>query len=84
MAKSSSIQMGHVEQAVSTFRGEYNYQLTRQESIDILRQVHQTKQLRSNNEKLMLDLLHNLMILQYPNDPGWYEVNPIVRQLIDA
>ena len=30
----------------------------------------------------MLDLMHNLMILQYPNDPGWYEVNPIVRQLI--
>lgn len=78
----NSIQREHVEHAVVKFRGEYSNQLTRQESIEILKQVHNTQQLRSKDEKPMLDLMHNLMILQYPNGPGWYEVNPIVRQII--
>ncbi|MGH9404922.1 MAG: hypothetical protein ACRD3D_03680 [Terriglobia bacterium] len=82
VTKSNSIQRQHVDHAVVKFRGEYNNQLTRQESVDILLEVHKTRQLRSKDEKPMLDLMHNLMILQYPNGPGWYEVNPIVRQLI--
>jgi hypothetical protein len=82
VTKANSIQKAHVEHAVVKFRGEYNNQLTRQESVEILKEVHKTRQLRSKDEKPMLDLLHNLMILQYPNGPGWYEVNPIVRQLI--
>ena len=36
----------------------------------------------ADNDKPMLDLLHNLFILKYPNGPGWYGVNPIVHQLI--
>jgi hypothetical protein len=82
VTKANSIQRAHVDQAVAKFRGEYSNQLTRQESVAILLEVHKTRQLRSQDEKPMLDLMHNLMILQYPNDPGWYEVNPIVRQLI--
>jgi hypothetical protein len=82
VTKANSIQRAHVDHAVVKFRGEYNNQLTRQESIQILLEVHKTQQLRSKDEKPMLDLMHNLMILQYPNGPGWYEVNPIVRQLI--
>ncbi|HEV3276310.1 MAG TPA: hypothetical protein VG860_05800 [Terriglobia bacterium] len=82
VTKANSIQRSHVDHAVVKFRGEYNNQLTRQESVEILREVHKTRQLRSKDEKPMLDLMHNLMILQYPNGPGWYEVNPIVRQLI--
>ena len=82
VSKANSIQRVHVEHAVVKFRGEYNNQLTRQDSIQILLDVHKTHQLRSMDEKPMLDLLHNLMILHYPNGAGWYEVNPIVRQLI--
>jgi len=82
VTKANSIQRAHVDHAVVKFRGEYSNQLTRQESVEILKEVHKTRQLRSKDEKPMLDLMHNLMILQYPNGPGWYEVNPIVRQLI--
>jgi len=82
VTKANAIQRVHVDHAVVKFRGEYSNQLTRQESVEILREVHKTRQLRSKDEKPMLDLMHNLMILQYPNGPGWYEVNPIVRQLI--
>ena len=82
VSKANSIQRAHVEHAVVKFRGEYSNQLTRQESVQILLEVHKTHQLRSTDEKPMLDLLHNLMILHYPNGAGWYEVNPIVRQLI--
>ena len=82
--RANSIQREHIDHAVVTFRGEYSNQLTRQQLIEILQEVHRTRQLRSKEEKPMLDLMHNLMILQYPNGPGWYEVNPIVRQLIGA
>jgi hypothetical protein len=78
----NSTQQPHVEQAVDKLRMEYSFTLTRQEYIDILRQVHETKLLRSDDEKPLLDLLHNLFILQYPNGPGWYGVNPIVHKLI--
>lgn len=82
VTRANSIQPEHVEQTVDNLRGEYSNSLTRQELIDILRQVHKTQELRSNDEKPMLDLLHNLMILKYPNGPGWYGVNPIVKKLI--
>jgi hypothetical protein len=78
----NSIQQPHVEQAVDKLRMEYSFSLTRQEYIDILRQVHETKLLRYDREEPLLDLLHNLFILQYPNGPGWYGVNPIVHKLI--
>jgi hypothetical protein len=78
----NSIQPPHVEHAVNKLRMEYSFSLTRQEYIDILRQVHETKLLRYKDEKPLLDLLHNLFILQYPNMPGWYGVNPIVHKLI--
>jgi len=80
----NSIGQQHVEQAVDKLRMEYSFTLTRQEYIDILKQVHKSKVLRSNDEKPLLDLLHNLFILQYPNGPGWYGVNPIVHKLIGA
>ena len=78
----NSIQPPHVEHAVDKLRMEYSFTLTREEYIKILRQVYETKVLRYDDEKPLLDLLHNLFILQYPNGPGWYGVNPIVHKLI--
>ena len=56
---------------------EYSFSLTRDEYIDILRKVHETKELRYPDEKPLLDLLHNLFILQYPNGPGGMELIPL-------
>lgn len=83
VTRANSIQPGHVEHAVNELRAGYDNSLTRQEQIDILRKVHESKKLLWKDEEPMLDLLHNLMILRYPNGPGWYEVNPIVQQLIE-
>ena len=82
VTRANSIQPEHVEQAVDKLPDEYNNSLTREELIGILLQVNKTQELRSNDEKPMLDLLHNLLILKYPNGPGWYGVNPIVQKLI--
>ncbi|MGO8813181.1 MAG: hypothetical protein ACLQVG_00750 [Terriglobia bacterium] len=82
VAKANAIKFEHVEHAVDKLRMEYSYSLTRDEYIEILRKVHESKELRYPNEKPLLDLLHNLFILQYPNGPGWYGVNPIVHKLI--
>ena len=80
--KANAIKHEHVEQAVEKLRTVYSFSLTRQDYIDILRRVQETHKLIYPDEKPLLDLLHNLFILQYPNGPGWYGVNPIVHQLI--
>lgn len=76
------IKLAHMEQAVDKLRAEHSHSLTRQEYIDILREVHRTKKLIYKDERPLLELLHILFILEYPNGPGWYGVNPIVHRLI--
>jgi thiamine monophosphate kinase len=82
VTKANAIKSEHVDHAVNALRGEYSDSLTRPEQLEILRAVHKSKKLLWNDDRPMLDLMHNLMILKYPNGPGWYEVNPIVKQLI--
>jgi hypothetical protein len=82
VAKANVIKHEHVEQAVDELRTEYSFSLTRDEYVEILRKVHESKELRYRVEEPLLNLLHNLFILEYPNSPGWYEVNPIVHKLI--
>jgi hypothetical protein len=78
------IKAEHVEHAVGKLRAEYSFSLTREEDIEILRKVKQTGRLIHHDEAPLLRLLHSLLILYYPNDPGWYGVNPIVHELIEA
>ncbi len=80
--RANSLQPTHIEHAVEKLRMEYSFSLTRQQYIDILKEVHRTNVLRSDDEKPLLDLLHNLFILQYPNGESWYGVNPVVHKLI--
>ena len=80
--RANCIKVEHVDHMVEKLRMEYSFTLTRQDYIDILKRVHQTKELRNDDEKPLLLLLHNLFILQYPNGPSWYGVNPIVHKLI--
>ena len=82
VAKANSIRIQDVDRTVEKLRAEYSFSLTREDYIDILKQVHGRAVLRYADEKPLLDLLHNLFILQYPNGPGWYGVNPIVHKLI--
>jgi hypothetical protein len=54
VAKANVITFEHVEHAVDKLRMEYSYSLTRDYYIDILRKVHETKQLRYPDEKPLL------------------------------
>lgn len=76
------IKLEHVERTVQGLRAEYSFSLTRDEDIEILRQVHKTRQLRYKEKEPLLNLLHALLILYYPDGAGWYGVNPIVHELI--
>jgi hypothetical protein len=76
------IGVGHVEQVINALQGQFNFGLLRQDYVDILREVHRNKQLKSDNETAALNLVHNLFILWYPNGPGWCDVNPVVHDLI--
>src|SRR5439155_8724779 len=72
--RANSIAPDHVEDSVNKRRAEYSYGLTNKECTDILLEVHRTHELKSDKNELLLDLLHGLYILQYPDGPGWYGV----------
>ncbi len=78
----NAIKTEHVKSAVDELRQIYNRSLTKNEYVEILREVHNSKRLRYENEKPLLELLYGEFILEYPNGAGWYGVNPIVHQLI--
>jgi hypothetical protein len=78
--------------AVATIRNEYQRSL-RTEHYQQLRQVHQDKQVREihrtqrqpgeeESELALLELLHNLSILEYCNEDSWWDVHPIVQSLL--
>lgn len=52
----------------------------REEHWTIIEQVRKTHMLKrtTDNDSLCMDLLANRAILQYPNDPEWYGLNPLL------
>lgn len=66
--------------SIQSVRREYQTRLT-QESIGLLREVRQSKTIE--NTDTYRSLLHNMFVLEFWNDDIWYDVNPIVRPLLD-
>lgn len=50
--------------------------------LDILKQIAEGKGQQEAFEHSKL--LHNLSVLRYPNDHHWHDVNPVLREIIDA
>lgn len=78
--------------AVSAIRNEYQRSL-RAEHYPQLRQVQADKRVREvhraqrrpgeeEQELALLELLHNLSILEYCNEDSWWDVHPIVASLL--
>jgi hypothetical protein len=76
---------------VAQVRSEYQRSL-RREHYEQLRQVQQDKRIRevhrlrpedeaTRREMELLELLHNLSILEY-DEEGWWDVHPIVASLL--
>lgn len=79
-------------QAVAEVRNEYQRSL-RTEHYRQLQQVHEDKRVREihrahrppdeeRSELELLELLHNLSILEYSNEESWWDVHPIVASLL--
>jgi hypothetical protein len=89
---SARITLPLARQAVATIRNEYQRSL-RSEHYQQLRQVHADKRVREVHrvshqreqgppEMDLLELLHNLSILEYANEESWWDVHPIVASLL--
>lgn len=88
----AQIDLSIAQTAVATIRNEYQRSL-RAEHYPQLRMVHQDKQVREihrvqrrpdeeESELALLELLHNLSILEYCNQDSWWDVHPIVQSLL--
>lgn len=78
------------KEAISEIRNDYRKSL-RKEHYQELIKLHQTKDIREIHTKLpkenieslvLLELLHNLSVLEYSNDEDWWDIHPIVLDLI--
>ncbi len=92
VAGKAKIDLPVAEIAVATIRNEYQRSL-RAEHYPQLRMVQQDKQVREihrahrrpdeeESELALLELLHNLSILEYSNKDSWWDVHPIVKSLL--
>jgi hypothetical protein len=68
-----------VLEAANRHRNDYRVLLTRQQ-VELLKQVQSEKSME--NDESHRALLHNLSVLEYRNHHIWYDVHPIVRELL--
>ena len=80
VAATTQITAEHVQDAAIKERNEFNRMLTLTQR-EALEEVRETKAVDQTEE--YRDLLHNLSILEYENGDTWYDVNPIVRDLLE-
>lgn len=69
-----------VSEAIRNRVQEYDI-LLRNKQRDLLREIHRTKEI--DNREEYRQLLHNLSVLEYSNGDIWYDVHPLVRELIE-
>lgn len=80
-AKKDKVTREHAEEAIARERQNYDRLLQDKERIALLKEIKQEK--RIGRGKDYQDLLHNLSILEYRNHKVWYDVNPLVDELLD-
>jgi hypothetical protein len=49
----------------------------------LLRRIYNDFKPQSAEEQRFLDLLHGLYLLEYRNGVQWYDLNPIVKDLLE-
>ncbi len=82
-ANKSIIDAAAVKEAIRFFRLEYQILMT-QERKKALKTVFNTKDINEiEDQGIARELLHLLAIAEYRNDEVWYDVNPIIRTLVE-
>ncbi|NEQ35348.1 MAG: AAA family ATPase [Okeania sp. SIO3I5] len=70
-----------LQEAITNIRIDFD---TRIGSADyaVLKETYQNFQPNDSKEQRFLDLLHALYVLEYRNSDGWYDIHPIVTELL--
>ena len=79
--KGSVVRVAHVEAAIARERKEFKRML----SVLSDEQLTQLQTIKASHDipvKANLELLHTLSVLEYENDELWYDVNPLVNDLL--
>ena len=80
VATATQITAEHVQDAINKERNEFDRMLTQAQRED-LKKVVETQSI--DQTEGYRDLLHNLSVLEYENGSLWYDVNPVVRDLLE-
>jgi GTPase SAR1 family protein len=80
LAKKDTVDVASVDEAITDQRKDFD-RLLSQAQRDHLRKIQKTKDVDNTEESRVL--LHNLSVLEYSNDDIWYDVHPVVRQLLN-
>ena len=80
VAATMQIKAEHVQDAINKERNEFDRMLTKAQR-EALKRVIETQTIDQTQE--YRELLHNLSILEYENGNIWYDVNPVVRGLLE-
>lgn len=70
-----------LEQAIDNIRNDFAPPLSKTE-YQILQTTYQNFKPEDPKQQEFLDLLHGLYILEYRNKQNWYDVHPIVVELL--
>ncbi|RMF33364.1 MAG: hypothetical protein D6759_07075 [Chloroflexi bacterium] len=81
------ISLQEAKEAVDEVQRDYERILHRKEHYVLLRQVAREKRIRDvhtegDETNILMELLHNLSILEYRNEESWWDVHPIVARLL--
>jgi hypothetical protein len=76
----TTVTLDHVKAAIARERNLYRRMLSKSQ-LESLENIHKDKAMDQIEDNRTL--LHNLSVLEYSNDDDWYDVNPIVRDLLE-
>ena len=90
VAGRKQISLQEAREAVAEVRRDYERILHRRDHYTLLRQVTEEKHIRDVHateaegieEDILMELLHNLSILEYRNEGSWWDIHPIVADLL--
>ena len=78
--KNETITLKLVGEAKNNFLRDY-YSILDDEDYKILANIAATKRFLESDDRKKY--LHNLCVLEYPNEKGWYDLHPIVKFLLE-
>ncbi|PKP59055.1 MAG: hypothetical protein CVT89_01720 [Candidatus Altiarchaeales archaeon HGW-Altiarchaeales-2] len=80
MRNASKIHLEDVNSKIYDMRNDFDRML-KKEHYRVLEEIHKTK--RADDGEIVLELFHNLSVLEYLNDERWCDVHPLIIPLLE-